>query len=225
MTVIHATLEPLDWENQFFQINSSLLRFDDSAPVITENRLKAWSRVQAKIPAGRSDVLDSLQTLGFHFIEGDVDLSLAVSQTPDNIMLDVAGPESIDILRAQAAGIFKQSRFRAPWYRPDDSGRFYGQWVENAVQGRFDDQCLVIRDGKDIRGFVTLRQLNAHEARIGLLAGPGLGKSLMSLAASWCQRRGLSTLRVATQVSNTAALRLYLQCGATINSTAFWLYR
>jgi len=225
MTAIHATFEPLEWENQFFQVNSSLLRFDDSAPVVSESRLTAWSRVQAKIPAERSDLLDSLQKLGFHVVEGDVDLSLAVSQTPVDIMPDVAGPESIATLRERAARVFKQSRFRAPWYRPDDSGRFYAQWVENAVLGRFDDQCLVIRDGGDIRGFVTLRQLNAHEARIGLLAGPGLGNVLMSLAETWCRQRGLSILRVATQVSNTAALRLYLQCGATINSTAFWLYR
>ena len=76
-----------------------------------------------------------------------------------------------------------------------------------------------------IRAFVSLRELNASEARIGLLAGRGAGAELMQAALYWAQTRGLSTLRVATQIGNTAALKRYIQSGANIVSTAYWLYR
>jgi len=225
MPAIFATLEPLNWENQFFGVNSSLVRISEDAEPLTPSRLDSWSRVQAKIPAHRTDLLDSLQALGFQFVEGEVDLCLAVEPFQTAADFEVAQVEHINILREQAAQVFQQSRFRAPWYQPHDSGRFYAQWVENAVHGTFDNQCLLLTENGVIRGFVTLRQLNAQEARVGLLAGRGMGSALMTAAQNWCQQRGLNTLRIATQVSNRAALRLYIQRGAIIDSTAFWLYR
>ncbi|MGL6149220.1 MAG: dTDP-4-amino-4,6-dideoxy-D-galactose acyltransferase, partial [Plesiomonas sp.] len=41
----------------------------------------------------------------------------------------------------------------------------------------------------------------------------------------WCLARGIHTLRIATQVGNLAALRLYIRSGATIVDTAYWFYR
>lgn len=225
MPAIHAILEPLSWENQFFGVNSSVVRICENAESLTPKRLNSWSRVQAKIPAHRTDLLDSLQALGFQFVEGEVDLCLQVEQHQTAAHFEVAQVEHIDVLRENAARVFQQSRFRTPWYQPQDSSRFYAQWVENAVHGIFDNQCLLLKQSDVIQGFVTLRQLNTQEARVGLLAGYGMGSALMTAAQSWCQQRGLNTLRIATQVSNRAALRLYIQRGAIIESTAFWLYR
>ena len=134
--------------------------------------------------------------------------------------------ENIGALRSLAAQAFAQSRFRAPWYAPEASGRFYAQWIENAVKGTFDNQCLIFRDERRaIRGFVSLRELNASDARIGLLAGRGAGAELMQAAVRWAYTRGHSTLRVATQAGNTAALQRYIHSGANVVSTAYWLYR
>ena len=77
----------------------------------------------------------------------------------------------------------------------------------------------------DIRGYVSLRELNATDARIGLLAGRGAGAELMQTALNWAYARGKTTLRVATQMGNTAALKRYIQSGANVESTAYWLYR
>jgi len=222
---LHARLENLDWENQFFGVNSGIVRFTDDAPLLTVERLAAYGRVQAKIPALRIDWLDTLQQLGFQVVEGEVDLVMAVGTDRAHPLMAKAQPSDIPKLRDIAAQIFTQSRFRAPWYQPDDSGRFYAQWIENAVLGTFDHECLLLKTGDEISGFVSLRQLNDKEARVGLLAGRGAGETLMNAAADWCQQRNISTLRIATQISNTAALRRYIQSGATIESTAFWLYR
>ncbi|HBZ9947727.1 dTDP-4-amino-4,6-dideoxy-D-galactose acyltransferase, partial [Klebsiella pneumoniae] len=146
--------------------------------------------------------------------------------SPADAGADVAVEADIAPLREQAAQAFAMSRFRAPWYAADASGRFYAQWIENAVRGTFDHQCLIYRHPEgDIRAFVSLRQITATEARIGLLAGRGAGAQLMQAARYWAASRGLSTLRVATQMGNTAALKRYILSGANVESTAYWLYR
>lgn len=224
-TPLHAALEPLTWENAFFGVSSAIVRFRDDSPALGAADFSAWQRVQAKIPAQRADLLDALQQQGFQLVEGEVDLAMAVINH-DCPGAEIATENDIPALRQLAAKAFAQSRFRAPWYAPDASARFYAQWIENAVKGTFDDQCLVFRhDDGTIRAFVSLREVNGSEARIGLLAGRGAGAELMQAALCWAQTRGLSTLRVATQIGNTAALKRYIQSGANIVSTAYWLYR
>ncbi|WP_370529702.1 dTDP-4-amino-4,6-dideoxy-D-galactose acyltransferase [Superficieibacter sp. 1612_C1] len=220
-----ARVEPLDWESQFFGLQSAIVRLDDSAAELTTGALSGWARVQAKIPAGRSDWLDTLQQLGFRLVEGEVDLALTV-RPGASVAAEVATEADIPALRNMAAQDFALSRFRAPWYPPHDSGRFYARWIENAVRGTFDHQCLLLRaESGDIRGYVSLRELNETDARIGLLAGRGAGAELMQAALNWAQARGKKTVRVATQMGNTAALKRYIQSGANVESTAFWLYR
>ncbi|EOC1289546.1 dTDP-4-amino-4,6-dideoxy-D-galactose acyltransferase [Cronobacter muytjensii] len=226
---VRASIEPLEWESQFFGVDSAIVRFSDTAPALDVAQLDAWPRVQAKVPAARSDLLDGLLSLGFQLVEGEVDFALPLS-TPDasadDAQATTATLDDIPLLRDVAAQAFAMSRFRAPWYAPDASGRFYAQWVENAVKGAFDHECLILRTPQGtLRGFVTLRKLNEQEARIGLLAGRGAGEALMQAARQWCVARGLYTLRVATQAGNRAALRRYIASGGNIESTAYWLYR
>lgn len=211
---------------RLFGVNSAIVRIDPAAAPLTAERLQAWSRVQAKIPAAETAWLDALQQLGFSLVEGEVDLALPVTPTGEQAGAEIAQPADIPALRQLAAVAFAQSRFRAPWYAPDASARFYAQWIENAVRGTFDHQCLLLRAANgDIRGYVSLRELNDREARIGLLAGRGAGAELMQAALGWAQARGKTTLRVATQMGNTAALKRYIQSGANVAGTAYWLYR
>ncbi|WNY83185.1 dTDP-4-amino-4,6-dideoxy-D-galactose acyltransferase [Cronobacter dublinensis] len=225
---VRASIEPLEWESQFFGIDSAIVRFSDTAPALDVAQLGVWSRVQAKVPAARSDLLDGLLSLGFQLVEGEVDFALPLTSAApaDDAQAITATLDDIPLLRDAAAQAFAMSRFRAPWYAPDASGRFYAQWVENAVKGAFDHKCLILRTPQGaLRGFVTLRQINEQEARIGLLAGRGAGEALMQAARQWCVARGLYTLRVATQAGNRAALRRYIASGGNIESTAYWLYR
>lgn len=223
---IHATLDPLSWESAFFGINSAIVRQDSDAPALTTAALAHWPRVQAKIPARQTEQLDALQQLGFQLVEGEIDFCLNVADAPVNPRAGVATAADIPRLRDLAARAFSHSRFHTPWYASADSGRFYAQWVENAVYGSFDHQCLIFRDaGGEIGAFVTLRQLDAREARIGLLAGRGAGERLMQAALYWASLRGIATLRVATQASNIAALNRYIKSGAVVAGTAYWLYR
>ncbi|CFQ63402.1 TDP-fucosamine acetyltransferase [Yersinia frederiksenii] len=249
---IHANIEPLAWESEFFQRPSAKLHFSDSAPQVSPAELDAFTLTQAKVPTHRLDLIDALGQLGFKLVEGEVDLSLSVALSnvvgTENAISEaevgtcqpweatysyrVATTEDIPLLRSVAGAAFALSRFRAPWYDPQDSGRFYALWAEKAVLGTFDHQCLLVMDSSgQPAGFVTLRDLQDGSARIGLLAvfpdaqGKGIGLSLMSAAKQWCQSHGLHRLHVATQMSNIAALRLYIRSGASVESTAYWLCR
>lgn len=223
---LHGTLEELGWESAFFGLRSAILRLQPDAPVLTDDDFARWQRVQIKLPAAQTGQLDTLQQHGFQLVEGEVDLTLAISAEGVDPHADVACMADIPALRQMATEIFAQSRFRSPWYPPEASGRFYAQWIENAVRGEFDHQCLLLRHEQgEIAGFVSLRKLNEQEARIGLLAGRGVGEQLMLAACQWARQQQLSLVRVATQLGNTAALKRYIRSGANVDSTAFWLYR
>ncbi|MEQ1963807.1 dTDP-4-amino-4,6-dideoxy-D-galactose acyltransferase [Xenorhabdus khoisanae] len=234
---IHANLEPLIWDSQFFGLSTARLNFSPEAAALTTVQLDEYALVQAKVPAQQTSIIDGLSALGFALVEGEVDLLLSIDAGDDADIhtgqeLISAKRQNIPELKSVASHVFKDSRFRKPWYQSDDSGRFYATWVEKAVLGTFDHECLLINDehGK-MMGFVTLRDIGSHEARIGLLAAvpgnhhQGIGKKLMSAAQQWCQNHQIQRLRVATQISNITALRLYTRRGAIIESTAYWLYR
>ncbi|CDG23114.1 Lipopolysaccharide biosynthesis protein rffC [Xenorhabdus poinarii G6] len=231
---IHANLESLAWESQFFGLSTARLNFSSGSTALTVADLDKYALVQAKVASQQTAIIDGLSALGFSFVEGEIDLLLSIGSEdihPEQALLS-AKKEDIPVLKAVAARVFTASRFRIPWYQPDDSGRFYAVWVEKAVLGTFDHECLLLNDEHDqIVGFVTLRDLGNREARIGLLAAvpgnhhQGIGTKLMSAAQQWCQNHQIQRLRVATQISNTTALRLYTRRGALIESTAYWLYR
>ncbi|MBK5074899.1 dTDP-4-amino-4,6-dideoxy-D-galactose acyltransferase [Budviciaceae bacterium CWB-B4] len=235
---VHANIEPLEWESDFFSLSTAKLNFNQLAVTpLDVQALSGFQLVQAKVPASRGDWIDTLNALDFQLVEGEVDFTASLDAVTDGspdllFTCRVATEQDVPALRAVASEVFRQSRFRAPWYQKSDSGRFYALWVEKAVSGTFDHSCLILEDKEGHpQGFVTLRDIGDSQGRIGLLAvwpgcsNKGVGLELMKIAKSWCVARKLNHLCVATQMGNLAALRLYIRSGASINSTAYWLYR
>ncbi|WP_370548030.1 dTDP-4-amino-4,6-dideoxy-D-galactose acyltransferase [Edwardsiella tarda] len=229
---VHANIEPLAWESAFFALHTGRLSFCDQAPPLQAAACDAYQLVQAKVPADDLACCDALYALGFRLAEGEVDFVLSPQAAAPSGRQRPAQADDCLWLRALAREAFALSRFRTPWYQPQDSGRFYAEWVEKAVYGTFDHACLLALDDTGApQGFVTLRALDAGEARIGLLAVDraasrrGVGRRLVAQAQAWCHAQQLSRLFVATQVGNLAAQRLYLGCGARVDATAYWLYR
>ncbi|MEI2267662.1 dTDP-4-amino-4,6-dideoxy-D-galactose acyltransferase [Erwinia sp. CGal63] len=231
-SALHGHVDPLTWENAFFTLNSGLLSLDQHEAPLDMASLQAYDLVQVKIPSQQTAELDALSALGFRFVEGEADFVLSTDKGGRPEGIRIARKEHIPALREAASGAFAFSRFRAPWYKEEDSGRFYAQWVENAVLGAFDHQCLIAVNAQgELQGFVSLRELADGSGRIGLLAtlpeaqGLGVGQRMIEAAIDWCRARRLTRLHVATQLGNLPALRLYQRCGGVIERTAWWLYR
>lgn len=229
---VHANIEPLAWESEFFALPTARLHFSDDAPLLEQKQLADYARVQAKIPTDRYDLLDILQAMGFRLAESECDFLLSIPAViPSEPAVSIATAADLPALQQLAAHSFQHSRFRPPWYTNEDSPRFYACWVTKAVEGTFDHHCLLVRadtnkpDSDACLGFVTLRKLDDNQARIGLLAGRGQGARLMSAAQHWCAQRAIRRLYVATQSANIAAIRRYTLSGALIHNTAYWLYK
>ena len=105
---VHANIEPLGWESEYFQLSSAKLHFDDTAPALTAAALDAFALVQAKIPAQRLDLADGLATAGFRLVEGEVDFALAIGTdcALDLPAIRIAQPDDIPLLRTVAARVF-----------------------------------------------------------------------------------------------------------------------
>ncbi|MDZ7279897.1 dTDP-4-amino-4,6-dideoxy-D-galactose acyltransferase [Pantoea eucrina] len=220
----------LEWESTFFEQSCARLVLDGETPLALA-LTQPYTLWQAKVPAARSDVIDALGQHGFHLVEGEADLAITLKRTERQTGVRIARDAHIPALRHAAQQAFSLSRFRAPWFQPEDSGRFYAQWIENAVRGTFDHQCLIACDEHGaLQGFVSMREADG-DMRIGLLAvlpdaqGRGVGQRLLLAAADWGRARQLERLHVATQLSNLTAMRLYLRSGARLESTAYWFYR
>lgn len=238
---VHANIEPLVWENQFFFAGDSVsakLVFRDEAPLLTTECLQSYRLLQAKVASQQHQLVDQLMASGFQLVESEVDCVFTKAQLvnddqrPLASSLRLATSADRQALTAIARQSFRLSRFRAPWYHASASSDFYAQWVVNAIGGQFDDECWLWQDAlSPPQGFITLRWLPQKQARIGLLAvnqqqqKQGIGQQLLQLALHRCQQQGIERLLVATQLSNLAALNLYLRYQAKISQTAYWLYR
>ncbi|MEZ3417150.1 dTDP-4-amino-4,6-dideoxy-D-galactose acyltransferase [Pantoea dispersa] len=227
---VRVSIDPLAWESDFFRCATARLTLEGDVP-LAEALQQPYTLWQVKVPAQDSAAIDALSQHGFQLVEGEADLAINIKRTERQTGVRIAREAQIPQLRAAAAQAFSQSRFRAPWFDAEDSGRFYAQWIENAVRGTFDHQCLIACDEQGaLQGFVSMREV-AGDARIGLLAvlpaaqGNGVGQRLLLAAADWGRVRQLERLRVATQLSNLTAMRLYLRSGARLESTAYWFYR
>jgi dTDP-4-amino-4,6-dideoxy-D-galactose acyltransferase len=227
---INGQLKRLTWDSDFFRINTGLLLLGDGSAL--ENDLSSYDLVQVKVSSTEDETILNLQRVGFTFVEGDVVFkSVLTGRSIDSQWRrHTAEEECLDTLRDIARKSFTVSRFREPWFRSADREEFYSVWVENAVNGSFDDICLIVKLDSIIAGFVTVK-VTGSDARIGLIAvdaefrGKGVASMLMRLAESYSVAQGASVLHVATQIRNLGAMSLYAAAGYSIVETNYWFYR
>jgi dTDP-4-amino-4,6-dideoxy-D-galactose acyltransferase len=223
-------IAPLPWESEFFGMRFGMLHCDSPDPYPLQEDLAGFDLVQAKVQAGRLDMVDDLDRLGFRLAETEV--SFVYEVRPDNAEVEyvVAGPEDSAAVQEMARLAFRISRFRPPWFHREDAGRLYATWAAKAIEGTFDDECLLVGRGEGMLGFVTVRDTGDRTGRIGLLASnPGgpqrnVGTRLVKAALARCAALGIERLQVATQLSHAGAMRLYQRTGGLTDSAAYWMY-
>lgn len=223
-------IHPLDWDSQFFGMTIAELLFDTDQ-LLSQEAICQWDLLQAKLPSHDYQRIDMLQNNQFMLAESETEWVLALDNTAHQPQIRLARPSHLCALKQLAATAFLQSRYRQPWFTAQQTAQFYSQWVENALQGVFDDICLVYTDKSDeVQGLVTAR-LSGKAACLGLLAvlpqaqGKGIGRQLLQAAADWARMQGARQLSINTQLSNLAAFRFYSKMGAVLQSTLHCFYR
>lgn len=218
------------WESDFFCRDILSISMDKVYEIPS-----CWPKdalISIKVDAGYYREIDFLDE-HFSLVEGEhtfiKDLNLENFESKFNPEV-IATPACIDEIKKLAKGLYINSRFREPWFSQSERESFYSAWINNAVMGTFDDCCLLLKDEYGTQGFVTVRIRNS-EAIIGLIGvsrsfqGRGVGKKLLKLAESYSLNKGVSKLIVATQISNTHAINLYINSGFFIRKTSYWFYK
>ena len=243
-------LERNAWESDFFAMEIAKLQFNENIQTallqdrtallqnqsaVLQNQSAVFGDfdlVQCKVTADQIEPIRQLQQLGFQFVEGEADFCLPVVAIKDEeVELEIAESADIAELETLFGEAFLNSRFRQPWFNAEQNRTFYRTWIRKAVLGQFDHLCLLQKDSEGrIQGSVSLRSLDADNARGGLLAvaeharGKGVAKRLMQSAVSWSARQQHKQLWIATQTGNQAAINLYQKQGR-IERISYWFYR
>lgn len=227
----HFTLK--EWDSHFF--NKTILSLELTSDDIENKNWPSNSLVTTKVSSNNYHDLDKMIKYGFSFVEGEVVFQKSLLVSNDAVLLPsfncyLALESDIDELKSIVDDLYLNSRFREPWFSPNERDRFYQTWIENAVLSKFDDCCLVLKGEGAISGFVTIRIMDG-DAVIGLIGvasrfqGQGVGSKLLTLVEAYCSANKVSNVKVATQTSNTPAANLYSKNGFYIADISYWFYK
>ncbi|MBL4910780.1 MAG: dTDP-4-amino-4,6-dideoxy-D-galactose acyltransferase [Alteromonadaceae bacterium] len=225
------TIELLEWDSNFFNQRIGQLSFEKNATMIEKGN--DFDLIQAKVLATNYQQINLLNQLNFKLAEGEIDFSININtknKGSNSVNIQLATPSDIQQIKTIVDNSFTASRYRAPWFNEQQRNQFYQLWAEKAVLGTFDDVCLLIKEDKHIKGFVTLR-FNESASRIGLICvnsscqGQGVATTLLKQAMIYSQTKNSKQLHVATQLANSSAIALYTKLGFAINTMSYWFYK
>jgi dTDP-4-amino-4,6-dideoxy-D-galactose acyltransferase len=159
--------------------------------------------------------------------------STPTSDLPAGYRIEKANETHIPALRSIARDLYQDSRyFFDERFERSKAREFFEVWVEKAVRGTFDHECLIlVRGSGEPAAYCTVRRHGQSAAAIGLfgvaasaqgqhLAVPFLQNVLAALAAG-----GIDRVEVVTQARNVRAQRVYQRCGFVTKSTELWYHK
>ncbi|WP_373767876.1 dTDP-4-amino-4,6-dideoxy-D-galactose acyltransferase [Glaesserella sp.] len=217
-----------EWESQFFGRKIGRLEKYSIDSLSTEHE---FDLIQAKISSEKSKEILFLQQQNFHFVEGEIDFILPLSNLKNNIpLLNKADTLDLPQLKNMVANSFLNSRFKEPYFSAEENERFYQTWIEKAVHGSFDDICFVIKQNNHVMGCISIKIIE-NDCRVGLIAvaptaqKKGIASQLFNYAIQWSILQKAQNLRVATQINNIAAINLYQKFSVKTYNTSYWFYK
>lgn len=197
---------------------------DGSLPAVIERLRSAGVQLAyAVVPWSRTDATQALTQAGGSCVDRKVRFrkdAIACTEIPSRVESAMHTECSPDLERL-ALESAAYSRFRLdPRVPVATFVSLYREWIHRSLAGVIASEVLVIRDGAERVGMVTLaRSDGGPTGMIGLLAvdrrhrGRGHGKCLVDAAESWCAARGWQAMEVVTQMRNVAACGFYAACG------------
>lgn len=228
-----------EWESHFFrrEIWTIKLAAHGGRPLLEllaeRPEVNLW---EMKVSISEAHVIRELLQSGFFVSDSACDFALDIKtleKRPPAANLAVDYAKSKDIARIEA--LVDQAEFPTRFMRQPfdefEGRKFYKTWARNAIDGSFDDLCLIAGYDGAIDAFLTLRRGEGETARIGIVSthksarGKGLGASLHYAAADVAKDWGKLRLSVSTQMINQAMMRLLPGLGASLISSELMLYR
>jgi dTDP-4-amino-4,6-dideoxy-D-galactose acyltransferase len=137
----------------------------------------------------------------------------------------------IPALKRIASSSHRETRFYADrHFAVEQCNRLYELWIEKSCQAYADAVLVVDDDAGEPAGYVTCHRDGEATGHIGLFAvredvrGRGIGRQLLDAALRWFSTNGVTSMTVATQLRNMAALQFYGRAGLLVASAGIWFH-
>jgi ribosomal protein S18 acetylase RimI-like enzyme len=161
----------------------------------------------------------ALESVRFHLVDTNVILEKPRDSERDRQTFEVrfARPDDEGGVVRVARGGFSLTRFHQDPRLTHAANTIKAEWARNYFRGRRGDHMVVALDAGEIVGFNLLLLGADTTLTIDLIAVDGqyrrrgIGAAMIRFAEA--ELRSAKTLRVGTQIANTASLRLYESLG------------
>jgi dTDP-4-amino-4,6-dideoxy-D-galactose acyltransferase len=238
MNAASPRCELLPWDSSFFgfriaRLHASRPDDDDIRAALVWAENEQIKCMYALIDAEHAPAARALAQARFDFV--DVRLTLArdvraTAETTTFSFIRAADPSDRAALEALARASHHTTRFYSDGRFPREKcDALYGTWISQAMDD--PDARVFVAEGPAIAGYLSLHDVDAAEAQIGLVAvdsavqGRGFGRALVAHALEWLDDRGCGSVRVVTQGLRAASIRFYETCGFRARSSELWFHR
>jgi dTDP-4-amino-4,6-dideoxy-D-galactose acyltransferase len=226
-----SIIKPLAWDSGFFGVPSYYLKPENSQLVETAlEKVKGPCFVQS---SSLEPTAWLSEKYGFQYVGSKIEFEKKLVQRNVKIALEFANESDLENLSSYLQGFYRESRFFQDSHISEErSLKLFETWIVNAIAGKFDDYCLILRaDNGKIKTFCTIKLLDNNCAKIGLFGvapeyqGQGLADSmLMQVEAFLAQTEDVKRLFVSTQGENFAAQKVYLKFGFEMLKNEYWYH-
>jgi dTDP-4-amino-4,6-dideoxy-D-galactose acyltransferase len=228
-----------DWESRFFQLEIWTIQSGADGTSSLQELLGSESGVdiwETKISIAETELIAEFLGAGFFLSDSACDFAIDLKnferpRSTSHPITYTATANDIPKIEKLLEQADFPTRFTREPFKTTDAGDFYKTWARNAIEGTFDDLCLVAEIDGQIAALLTLKKFNDEDARIGIvltrtgLRRSGLGTSLHFAAAQIAKDWGKLRLRVSTQMTNRPMMGLIPRLGGRLLSTELCFYR
>jgi dTDP-4-amino-4,6-dideoxy-D-galactose acyltransferase len=188
-----------------------------------------FTAIVARVDIDQSSAIGTLEASGFRLadigatFEYKVDEGAPRVQVPahPDVLIRKATIDDLPELREIVRGLFLHSYYYVS-FSHDEADLLFATWITNCVSRERADEVFVAGLGGRIMGFVTCRLTGHHVGVIDLIGvrrqdgQRGIGKILIQSALTYFREADAIVVTVRTQVSNRAAVNLYLATGSRL---------
>lgn len=228
LMLLYMRFDFLEWDSLFF--NKRVFSVTVSSE-FTERDLQSFDSLDAdlfyiNVNPHTAAIITQLERLGAVLVDKKVGFERTISHTEatcSNFHF-----QSIDFLTpaleemVYLSGTY--SRFQSDLQLKTFYKTLYYEWITKSLNRQIADDVILVKNeiGTEL-GFFTIAKVG-DTAKIGLLAvdtrfqGGGVGLCMLKEAHRWCSCNGINICRVATQLDNIPACKLYEKGGYSMSN-------
>ena len=216
-----------EWDSGFFGFPIGVLNLSSGEALETEtNRELMPSCVYVR--SEDRDALNTFELRGYTSTGVYELITFSKTLCRDVLYFDVEAYTSNEYepLKSLSRQAGHTSRFRQDLRFLPHFDRLYDTWVQNSVKGSLADEVFISSCDTKATGLITLK-VDGDCGRVGLLAvdelsqGKGLATNLLKSVESYCYRKKVFRINVATQGDNIGAIKCYLKNGYTVSERKY----